>query len=117
MKKLFIGLMFFILVASTNATTQNSSSVNASAPIIGGFGAPQFFTKYDKSAINKIASNPNAKTIKISYPPQLKSLAKRIDRTIKAKSSAKITMEEVNLQDTATVKYRHDAVVVVLYFK
>ena len=94
--------------------------------IIGGFGAPQFFSKYDKQAIDEIAKTPNAKSVRITYPHALKSLALQIKHELMKKSekskansvkSLKINIEELNLEDTPTTKYRHDAVVVVVYFR
>lgn len=86
------------------------------ANMVGGFGSPEFFTKYDKQAVDNIAKTPNAKSIRIIYPKQLKSLATKIKDQLQKKSAVPIKSEEVNLVDTATVKYRHDAVVVTIGF-
>ena len=86
------------------------------AKMVGGFGSPEFFTKYDKQAIDNIAKTSNAKSIRIVYPSQLKPLATKIKDELQKKSPIPIKSEEVSLVDTATVKYRHDAVVVTIGF-
>ena len=85
--------------------------------MVGGFGAPQFFKSYDKKAIDSIAAISNVKCIKITYPHQLKQLAAQIRRELIKQSATRVEIKEVNLVDTPTTKYRHDAVTVIVYFR
>lgn len=105
MKKLFFCL-FFIFLFNANASNQ----------LIGGFGAPIFFTKLDQTQINTINQVKKVKSVKITYPHNLYKLATQVASNIKIVDKSQITLDEVNVEDTATVKYRHDAIVVVLYF-
>ena len=85
--------------------------------IIGGLSAPIYFQKYDQKMIDDIANVKTAKKIVISYPTNLKALALQIEDGIAAQSQTSIQLYEVNLQDTATVKYRHNVVIVALDFR
>ena len=85
--------------------------------IIGGLAAPIYFQNYDQNMIDNIVNVRNVTKIIISYPTALKSLATQIKDGIAAKSQASVQMYEVNLQDTDTVKYRHDVVIVTLDFR
>lgn len=109
--------IIIIIVACFNLAICNYSYASTTeSQVIGGFGAPIYFTHYDLTQVTSIANNSNAKTIRISYPHQLLPLATQIANNIKSKSKAKVMLTELNLQDTDLVKYRHDVVVVVLYF-
>ena len=88
-----------------------------SVQIIGGLSAPIYFQTYDQKMIDNIASVKTAKKIVISYPTALKALAIQIRDGITAQSQVPVQLYEVNLQDTATVKYRHDVVIVALDFR
>ena len=104
--KAILFCLFFIFFFNANASNQ----------LIGGFGAPIFFTKFDQTQINSINQVKNVKMVKITYPHSLYKLAKQVANNITLVKSTGITLDEVNLQDTTTTKYRHDAVIVVLYF-
>lgn len=106
-----LAFIFFIIIINNWIY-----AINAESNIVGGFSAPIYFTHYDQKEIDSITSNSTAKTIKISYPHQLSKLAIQVANTIKNKSTAHVVLEELNLQDTNLVKYRHDVVVVVLFF-
>jgi hypothetical protein len=104
------------------AFTLNSNITPTLAPqeakVIGGFSAPIFFNKYDEKRIEKISTTPNVKLIRISYPLQLKALALKIrNKLTSTMPTVTIDFKEVNLKDTETLKYRHDVVAVVLYFR
>jgi hypothetical protein len=95
-----------------------STQVESNPPLIGGFSAPEFFTKYDKQRVLAIAHNKAAKTIMITYPNStLKPLALKIKKAIEHNSMAKVSLKQADIPDTPTTKYRHDAVIVVLYFR
>ena len=101
--KALIFCLFFIFLFNVNASSQT----------IGGFGAPIYFTKFNSSEINSINAINTVKMIKIIYPSNLHNLAVQIANHLKNKN---IVFSETNLQNTATVQYRQDAVIVVLYF-
>ena len=103
----------------TNTAATESSNDKSTEPkkIIGGLAAPIYFQNYDQNMIDNIANVHTAKKIIISYPTKLKPLAIQINDGIIAKSQVPVQMHEVNLQDTDTVKYRHDVVIVTLDFR
>lgn len=111
MKKLYLKYILGILLCAISYISY------ANLPLVGGFGAPQFFTSYDKKAIDEIAVTPHAKHIKVTYPKELKHLASQIKKELVKKSAVRIETEEQNLVDTPTTQYRHDAVIVVVYFR
>ena len=84
--------------------------------MLGGCGAPQFFTTYDQLSVTKISQLQNIGHIDISYPPQLKLLAFKIKDHLNKTFSTRISLHQVDLKDTASTKYRHDVVVVVVCF-
>lgn len=92
------------------------SNAHADKKLIGGFGAPIFFTQYDQTQIDAINQLKNVRQVKITYPSNLYKLARQIAKNIKLPGNPSLKLDETDLQDTATVKYRHDAVVVILYF-
>lgn len=104
--KAIIFCLLFIFLFNTNASNQ----------LIGGFGAPIFFTQFDQLQIDSINNVKNVKNVKINYPHNLYSLAKQVASKITVVKQPQIILDEVNLQDTTTTKYHHDAVIVVLYF-
>jgi hypothetical protein len=89
---------------------------SAASQLIGGFGAPIYFIKFDQTQINQINQIKKVKMVKLTYPHNLHHLAQQIAAKITIVKKAQIKLDEVNLPDTATTKYRHDAVVVILYF-
>lgn len=82
--------------------------------LVGGCGAPQFFTAYDQSLVTKISQLQNVGSIEISYPHQLKPLALKLKDNLS--KTVKISLQQVDMKDTANTQYRHDAVVVVVCF-
>jgi len=103
----FSILFCFKVIAATN-------QVN----MVGGCGAPQFLTSYDQNVVTQISQVKHVKHINISYPPQLHALAAQIASGIgQSPSGAVIKLEQLDLKDTKTTKYRHDAVVVVACFR
>jgi len=116
--KLCIPLLLFIVMPSIfGLASATSTNVILQPKLLGGFSAPEFFTSYDEQRVNIIAANKTAKVIQISYPLALKQLAQKIAMGIMAQSTVKVELKEVDLKDTSTLKYRHDAVIVVLYFR
>lgn len=110
--------MFFKKIIMLLCTIIACSFINygVAEQLVGGFGAPQFFKKYDKKAVDKIAKTPKITCVQVSYPSQLKSLAYKIKNEIIKQSLVKVQLKEVNLVDTTTTKYIHDSVVVVVYY-
>ncbi len=107
------------IAPETNTTAPESLVDKPIEPekIIGGLAAPIYFQNYDQNMIDNIVNVHTAKKIIISYPTKLKPLAIQINDEIAAKSQVPVQMYEVNLQDTDTVKYRHDVVIVTLDFR
>ncbi len=102
----------YVNVAGSNTTNEFTTEPKK----IGGFSSPIFFTSYNQKQVNQIVTNKTAKTIIISYPKALYQLAQKIRINIQQQSSVTIELKQFDLKDTATTKYRHDAVIVVLYF-
>ncbi len=109
MRKKILLLVILIII--------NAEEADSKTKLIGGFSAPIFFTHYDQSLVNSICANQNnPKGINVSYPANLKKLAIKIIDGIDSKCKLKVNAEQLELNDTRTVKYRHDAVIVVLKF-
>jgi len=111
-KLLTLMLSGLLIINNSFATNRVEEHVASQPTLIGGCGAPQFFTHYDKKAINEIVKNKNLKRIDISYPHGLSNLAKKISNTIKKHAKAQVVVAEFNVEDNDSVSYRHDAVVV-----
>lgn len=86
--------------------------------IIGGFSAPIYVNHYNPNELNDIIKNDKIKSILITYPGQQVNLANKITKYIKMNNSKiNVKLDKLNLMDTDTVKYRHDVVTIILFFK
>lgn len=105
MKKLIaiITLLPFMVLAHTN-----------SSGLIGGFGAPIYFSKYDSKKLDLVIDNQNTKWVKLMAPKDKKRLAQKIKAKLD-KSKISTVLCIVNLKDSVTIKYRKE-VILVQYF-
>ncbi len=116
MKKISLLIVSLMTVNMVFAEVSNDKK-GVKSELIGGFSAPIFFTHYDQNLIDSICANKNnPKRIDVSYPSHLKILAFKIIKGINKKCDVPIKASELNLHDTDTVKYRHDAVVISIIF-
>jgi hypothetical protein len=110
-----VMVIFCLYISIASAASVNTSPfLLAKQPLIGGCGAPVFFTESSQVGGQTLNNTKNIKRINIAYPPKLKPLASNIYTQLRRQvgSSAVIKMEQIDIQDTDTVKYRHDAVIV-----
>lgn len=118
MDKYFMKKMEMISIFRTLVFVYIASFLYANTLIIGGFSAPIYIKNYNEKELDSILKNNTIKSILITYPNKQTNLAKRIARYIKINNSKiHIKLDELNLSDTDTVKYQHDVVTVVLFFK
>lgn len=90
----------------------------ANTAVIGGFSAPIYIKSYNETELKEILKNEKIKSIHITYPNNLTNLAKKIVKYIKQNNpKLYIKSDELNLKDTDIVKYRHDVVIMVLFFR
>ncbi len=117
MKKI-IFLILLICNPFVFGDTNSSSVATAKPKLIGGFSAPIFLKHYDKSTLEDILSNPKVTKVTISYPKHLKGLSDQVANYLISESNHKLQViaTENDPVDTNTVKYRHDAIVIILWF-
>ncbi len=85
----------------------------------GFCGAPQFFDYYDQKMIDNVVQIKNAKSVSITYTSlKLKPLAYQIKSELESLKtpSLLVHLNQLDLKDTNTVKYRHDVVVMTVCF-
>jgi phenylpyruvate tautomerase PptA (4-oxalocrotonate tautomerase family) len=126
MYKLGYGLSVILLLISTGCSSQgnlvtsaaNNQQQLSSAKLIGGW-SPVFFKSYNSNQITNIIDQVNSKrvvNIKITYFSNQAKLAKQINQAIIDNTHLTPQLTEVNLQNTQTLKYDKQSVVVTLYY-
>lgn len=83
--------------------------------MVGGFGAPIYFTQYDQVKVNSIKKVQGIDHILISFPPtsKLQHLAREIANNL---ANYKVIQRPIYLQNTKTTQYNLSSVIVVVYF-
>lgn len=84
--------------------------------MLGGFGAPIYFTKYDQNKINSIKNVHGIDHILISYQsglPQLQKLAQNIAQNL---PGIEVILKPFNFKNNKITQYNLRSVVVVIYF-
>lgn len=118
MKKRILFIMSLSMVNYyLNADSAKYTNYSASKAIIGGW-APVFFNNYDSEKINQINQqilDKKIKAIKINYSSNMTRLAIRIKNNLYYKQ-VNFEMNLLDLKDMDGAKYKHNQVVVTLYF-
>ncbi len=120
MKKILLIVSLSTISYYVNAinSKDNVNKTNQSLNRMVGGWVPVFFESYEQDKVNQInqqIKTNKIKTIKISYPHNMYKVAKRIKQNLSI-SKIIIDMNEFNIEDNDRIKYRHDQVVVTLYY-
>ncbi len=111
-----------IAVTAAASAVKPQASSTTKKKTIGGW-SPVFFTQYNKERVNQIiqlVKEGRVARVKINYPSEMQKLAHQLDDEFNAKLKTDlkepIAFCQVDIKDTATTKYRHDEVTVILHY-
>jgi hypothetical protein len=107
-------ISYYVSAINSKDVNKTNQSLNR---MVGGW-VPIFFESYEPEKVNQInqqIKTNKIKAIKISYPHNMYKVAKRIKQNLSI-SKISIDMNEFNIEDTTTTKYRHDQVVVTVFY-